>query len=694
MNRLTLSFLVVVLLAGCIRPDQLVDTSGLCGERTWYWDEDDDGYGDESRPREACEQPMFHVGNGLDCNDEVALIFPGAPERCNGVDDDCDGSVDNDLAFFEWYLDEDGDGWGQDVEPVVDCEILQGYAEQVGDCDDSDAEVWPGAPEGPCSGKDLDCDGHFSKALVEDVEYTSLDDAMASVDAAAGLTVWVCPGRHVASYELTTGAHLELRGWSGSHEDTVLVGDGLELKPILDLGAYSSVLLADLGFEGGLSPLGGAVRAVESSLEVDGCLFQDNYARQDGVSDGMGGGIGFASFTGDGGEQNLVVRDTVFLDNEADNGAGAIYAMVGPPGGRVDIEGCSFQRNVAGYVGGSIVLDGWEGNDSESYEVSIRDSSFEDGTAGYSGGAISIQFTATQASVRLEELDFSANTANSNGGAVYLGSYGGQNLEVMSCSFTDNVASSTGGAIESNGSGSCSLQVSDTDFNGNESDGGGAIFANGGSGGLVVDVESSTFTDNYGYGGGGAIGVFESTVFSVDSCTFEGNISSYSGGAVLATSEADGATVTIMDSGFASNQTGWKGGGIFAGPTVSIVTTTFTTNYALWGAGLYFYGSGELSMEDVELIDNEAYSYGGGFTIDNDESPVVTMGGGSLSGNQSNEPGGGARMSLASTLVCDDVDWSSGTSDNLPDDLSGWGETWDDLGAGETFTCGPESCGI
>jgi hypothetical protein len=69
-----------------------------------------------------------------DCDDGVAAVYPGALELCNGVDDDCDGTVDEDLDL-------DGDG-------VTNC---------AGDCDDTDATVYTGAPE-LCDGLDNDCD--------------------------------------------------------------------------------------------------------------------------------------------------------------------------------------------------------------------------------------------------------------------------------------------------------------------------------------------------------------------------------------------------------------------------------------------------------------------------------------------------------------------------------------------------------
>lgn len=45
-----------------------------------------------------------------DCNDDNASIHPNATETCNGMDDDCDGSVDEGLMTF--YRDQDGDGYG------------------------------------------------------------------------------------------------------------------------------------------------------------------------------------------------------------------------------------------------------------------------------------------------------------------------------------------------------------------------------------------------------------------------------------------------------------------------------------------------------------------------------------------------------------------------------------------------------
>lgn len=69
----------------------------------WYPDDDEDGYGDPTRPTRACEKPDGHVAEGDDCNDEDALVHPDADEICDTIDNDCDDEIDewaetNDVA--------------------------------------------------------------------------------------------------------------------------------------------------------------------------------------------------------------------------------------------------------------------------------------------------------------------------------------------------------------------------------------------------------------------------------------------------------------------------------------------------------------------------------------------------------------------------------------------------------------------
>jgi hypothetical protein len=96
-----------------------------------------------------------YVANSDDCDDDDADAYPGAPERCNGVDDDCDSVVDEDLVY-DWFVDNDGDGFGAG-ESLDDCDPPAGSVDNSADCDDISADVNPDATE-ICNDIDDDCD--------------------------------------------------------------------------------------------------------------------------------------------------------------------------------------------------------------------------------------------------------------------------------------------------------------------------------------------------------------------------------------------------------------------------------------------------------------------------------------------------------------------------------------------------------
>jgi hypothetical protein len=94
-----------------------------------------------------------------DCDDTVASTHVGAQERCDGVDNDCDGAVDEEAVdLTDWFADGDGDGSGSG-EPVSACEAPPGHVSTADDCDDADPDRHPGAEEVMADGVDQDCDG-------------------------------------------------------------------------------------------------------------------------------------------------------------------------------------------------------------------------------------------------------------------------------------------------------------------------------------------------------------------------------------------------------------------------------------------------------------------------------------------------------------------------------------------------------
>ncbi|MES2639379.1 MAG: MopE-related protein [Myxococcota bacterium] len=129
----------------------------------WYADADGDGFGGGSALL-TCDPPEGFVDLGGDCDDTDAARFPGAAERCNTLDDDCDGEVDDpaEVEPLEWFTDADADGYGTGT-PVVGCTDPGGAAREDGDCDDADASANPGATEA-CNGYDDDCNGTVDDA--------------------------------------------------------------------------------------------------------------------------------------------------------------------------------------------------------------------------------------------------------------------------------------------------------------------------------------------------------------------------------------------------------------------------------------------------------------------------------------------------------------------------------------------------
>jgi hypothetical protein len=168
--RWTAPILTFALLA-CKTTDDAPIETGLDSDVNEVVDVDGDGF--------AAEE---------DCDDEDAAVNPEATETCDGVDQDCDGETDEGAAdATAWPVDEDGDGYGSATGSVLACEPPEGTPELLGDCDDADDGVYPGAVE-VCGDDDLNCDGEPSNLDTDgdgtiDCEDCAPEDALISPDA-------------------------------------------------------------------------------------------------------------------------------------------------------------------------------------------------------------------------------------------------------------------------------------------------------------------------------------------------------------------------------------------------------------------------------------------------------------------------------------------------------------------------------
>ncbi len=219
-------------------------------------------------------------GDGLppcmnDCDDADPLVSGDATETCDGLDTDCDGSVPADEQ------DADADGY-------VPClELLPPLQDSAlpGDCDDGDAALHPGAPEG-CDGLDTDCDGVLPS-----------DEADVDVDGSTP-----CEGdcddadsaRYPAALELCDDVDHDC---DGATDNGLIIdddGDGAEAPgscppgddcddadPEVHPAAAEACDLLDTDCDGDLGPL-------ERDRDADGWLECDDWVGADGSVSGGG----------------------------------------------------------------------------------------------------------------------------------------------------------------------------------------------------------------------------------------------------------------------------------------------------------------------------------------------------------------------------------------------------------------------
>ena len=167
--------------------DGVVDCVDACA------DADADGYGTTDSGAAACQDAAGASCTGdlactdADCDDADSSVNPGATELCDAadIDEDCDGLSDDDDPSVDpssastFYVDADGDGFGDPGATVTACSQPVGSVTDDTDCDDTNASSYPGGTEICNDGSDNDCDGTLgtraSGAAYAECEYSDAD---------------------------------------------------------------------------------------------------------------------------------------------------------------------------------------------------------------------------------------------------------------------------------------------------------------------------------------------------------------------------------------------------------------------------------------------------------------------------------------------------------------------------------------
>ena len=228
---------------------------------------------------------------GEDCDDDNDDVFPGAEERCNGQDDNCDPADDE--LWTTVYADGDGDGWGSGSGSMGCPDEEVSTSDQ--DCDDAEASVFPGADEVCDDGVDQNCDGSdcLQGEPQEDLAWDFGGAVAPNGMVAAEAGVAVLSNGHDPVWLL------EGQGWTliaagGSGLQSVLVADGEQARwqdgTVLSSDRGSSISVGS----DGTGVVGGAGGVEHQELLIEGSV------------QGFGDAVLLCELTGDG-QDELVI---------------------------------------------------------------------------------------------------------------------------------------------------------------------------------------------------------------------------------------------------------------------------------------------------------------------------------------------------------------------------------------------------
>ena len=132
----------------------------------FYSDIDGDGFGAGDLISSCSDLGAGYVSNNTDCDDTNSGVYPGAEELCNSIDDNCDGQTD-DGTLTVYFIDNDGDTYGNPSVSILACTQPIGYTPDDTDCNDTDANINPGAEDIGGNGIDENCDGQIDNSILE-----------------------------------------------------------------------------------------------------------------------------------------------------------------------------------------------------------------------------------------------------------------------------------------------------------------------------------------------------------------------------------------------------------------------------------------------------------------------------------------------------------------------------------------------
>ena len=597
---------------------------------TFYADFDRDGFGNPDETTTDCRYdeasdgpdpdytPFGYVANSDDCDDMLQTVNPDADERCDGIDNNCDGSIDGDDAIDKttWFADSDGDGFGDPEATTDDCEVPSGHVANDQDCDDSTDLVNPAADEVCNGGIDDDCDGFededdaidalpwyrdsdeddFGDASDEVFACTAPDgyvdddqDCNDEAETAFPGGTEICDGldndcNPTTSEANTVSINATVAGFDtiqaaidgASRTDTVYVCEG-EWSESLELEEGITLL----------GPSGPDVTSIALPEETFGTVITLGTGRYtlEGltVTDGTGGGVDAYDATA------VTLRDMVVSNNTnslgfsggGGGGGGSVGGVQGPVDGDFTIEDSIIAGNT-GSFGGGLGISG---------DATITNSRIADNEAEICGGLY-----AAGGRVTLTDTRVISNYAEGSGGGA-CADFGGT---LDGGEYLNNLADGEGGGVA-----------------------------------LLGSLENATVKGNRTFDLGGGIAFFEceSESCTLDNVVVEDNKSAFGGGLYVESDALD-----ISNTEFLDNEATATGGAMYLTTSTpgDFTDITVTGNTATAGGGIHLvtgsfdvvrgdFGSGDADNDPDDIFANAS---GNSYTaFEDDETFTCDEGG-------------------------------------------------------------------
>ena len=480
----------------------------------WYLDSDADGFGDPANSLEpSCEATDGYVANGVDCDDADAAIYPGAIEECDGIDNNCDGQIDEGAAT---YVSPDGSSSssGSFDDPVdsIQTAIADGSAciavlpgTYYENLRINSGPLWLFSTEGSDS---TVVDGQASGSVVN--LYTSARDDIA------------IQGFTFQNGYADVGGGLVVEGGVVGFADIQLLNNEAQ-----SYGGGAAIISADVSFDGlvvseNYSSSGGGIYLDDAILQVVGGTVSGNDAYYGG---GLMGGYNtialtscelsqnYSIYAGGGGylwDSDLSVEGGEIAYNEAEEYGGGLVIYDGTT---VFTDYVFDANNAMNDNGGGLWVEGGD--------LDLEGVAFTDNLVTYgSGGGL---YAQDRVAIQIQDVTFQGNVATYGaGGGFYLynlSSMAGTDLYL----YENSVGSSNGGGFVLDSS--SSLEIDGGEFRGNF----GYSFGAGVVDGSVAYLQHLLVLDNDATYVGG-LGVRDYGELYLNNVVFNGNIDGSSSG--------------------------------------------------------------------------------------------------------------------------------------------------------------------